>query len=68
MIGDAKEHVCSGCYEIIAPHDPEAYQEGTFYYHSRAHKDKHVFPNWNASLETEGEHSREVVLERMVRP
>lgn len=36
MIADAKEHICSGCYEVIASHDPEAYQQGTFYYHSKA--------------------------------
>jgi hypothetical protein len=42
MIGDAKEHICSGCYQVIASHDPEAYQEGIFYYHSKAHEDMHV--------------------------
>ena len=22
MVQDAKEHICSGCYEVIASHDP----------------------------------------------
>jgi hypothetical protein len=42
MIGDGKEHVCSGCYEIIATHDPEAYQSGAFYYHSNGHEEMHA--------------------------
>jgi hypothetical protein len=58
MIGDAKEHVCSGCYEVIATHDPEAYQQGSFYYHSKAHEDRHVSRNWNAFRKAEGENSR----------
>jgi len=42
MIGDSKEHVCAGRYEVIATHDPEAYQQGQFFYHSKAHEDRHV--------------------------
>ena len=58
VIGDAKEHVCSGCYQVIAPHDTEAYQQGNFFYHSKAHEDKHVSRDWNAFLKSEGENSR----------
>jgi hypothetical protein len=63
MIADAKEHICCGCYEVIASHDPEAYQQGTFYYHSKAPEDRPVSRNWNAFLKAEGEHSREVFRE-----
>ena len=42
MVQDAKEHICSGCYEVIASHDPEAYQKGAFYYHSEAHEAWHA--------------------------
>ena len=68
MIGDAKEHVCSGCYEIIASHDPEAYQQGEFYYHSKSHEDRHASRNWNTFLKTEGEHSREMFRDLTVHP
>ena len=68
MIGDAKEHICSGCYEVIASHEPEAYQRGTFYYHSKAHEDRHVSRNWNAFLKAEEEHSRGVFRELTQRP
>jgi len=68
MVEDAKEHICSGCYEVIASHDPEAYQHGAFYYHSKAHEDRHVSRNWNAFLKSEAEHSREVIRELTLRP
>ena len=68
MIGDAKEHICSGCYQVIASHDPEAYQQGTYYYHSKSHEDRHASRNWNVFLEAEGRHSRELIREGMVRP
>jgi hypothetical protein len=42
MSGDSKERVCAGCYEVIAPHDPEAYEQGDFFYHSKAHEDRHL--------------------------
>ena len=42
MCGDAKERVCAGCYEVIAPHDPETYQQGECFYHSKAHEDRHL--------------------------
>ena len=42
MINDGQEHICHGCFEIIAAHEPEAYQRGKFYYHSEAHEDMHV--------------------------
>ena len=60
MIGDAIEHVCSGCYEVIASHDPEAYQRGTFYYHSKAHEGWHHSRTGDIVPKAEGEHSREV--------
>src|ERR1700730_2454553 len=41
MIRDGQEHICSGCYGIIAPHDPEAYQVDNFYFHSRSHENMH---------------------------
>jgi hypothetical protein len=63
MIGDAKEHICSGCYQVIAPHDPEAYQQGDFFYHSKAHEDKHVAREWNVFLKSEAENSRAVLRE-----
>ncbi len=68
MIADAKEHICSGCYEVIASHDPEAYQRGIFYYHSKPHEDRHVSRNWNAFLKAEGELSRGVFRELTERP
>jgi hypothetical protein len=68
MIGDAKEHVCSGCYQVIAPHDPEAYQQGRFFYHCKAHEDRHVSRDWNAFLKSEGENSRAAFREPTVRP
>ena len=67
MIGDAQEHICSGCYAVIASHEPEAYQRGTFYYHSKAHEHWHISRNGNAFLKAEGEHSREVFRELAVR-
>lgn len=63
MIGDAKEHVCSGCYQVIAPQDPEAYQQGDYFYHSKAHEDKHVSRAWRAFLKSEAENSRAVLRE-----
>jgi hypothetical protein len=54
MIGDGKEHVCSGCYEIIATHDPEAYQSGKFYYHSSAHETMHSSRSRNRLLSSQG--------------
>ncbi|MBZ5642085.1 MAG: hypothetical protein LAO19_04945 [Acidobacteriia bacterium] len=68
MVGDAKVHICSGCNEIIAPYDPEAYQEGTFYYHSKAHEDMHASRDWNDFLKAEGKHSRRMVRELAVQP
>jgi hypothetical protein len=68
MIGDAIEHICSGCYEVIASHDPEAYQRGTFYYHSKSHEDRHVSRNAKALLNAEVEHSQEVFRELTLRP
>jgi hypothetical protein len=68
MVGDAKEHICSGCYEVIASHDPEAYQRGTFHYHSKAHENWHVFRNGDVFLKAEQEHSQEVFQEVTVRP
>ncbi len=68
MIGDAKEHICSGCYEVIATHDPEAYQQGTFYYHSKAHEDRHVSRTWNAFLKAEGGHSQGALQGTTARP
>jgi uncharacterized protein (DUF169 family) len=68
MVGDAKEHICSGCYEIIAPHEPEAYQEGAFYYHSKAYEDMHVSRNWNDFLKVESENSHKVFRELAQRP
>jgi hypothetical protein len=63
MIGDGQEHTCSGCYEIIATYDPEAYQRGKYYYHSKGHENLHVSRNSNAFLKAEGQHSREVSRE-----
>ena len=68
MIGDAKEHVCSGCYQVIAPHDPEAYQLGSFFYHSKAHEDRHVSRDWNAFLKSEAENTRAALREPTVHP
>ena len=68
MVGDAKEHICSGCYGVIAPHEPEAYQEGAFYYHSKAHEDMHVSRSWNVFLRAERENSRKVFREVTERP
>jgi hypothetical protein len=68
MVGDAKEHICSGCFEIIASHDPEAYQQGAFYYHSKAHEDMHASRNWNDFLKAEGKHSRRAFRELAVNP
>jgi hypothetical protein len=68
MIGDAKEHICSGCYQVIAPHDPEAYQLGSFFYHSKAHEDRHVSRDWNAFLRSEAENTRATFREPTVHP
>jgi hypothetical protein len=65
MIGDGEEHICNGCYAIIATHEPEAYQIGTFYYHSKAHEDMHNFRNWNTFLKVEGQHARDEFRERV---
>ena len=55
MIGDGQEHVCSGCYEIIATHDPEAFQRGKYYYHSAAHEDMHASRSRNRFLSANGQ-------------
>jgi hypothetical protein len=68
MIGDAKEHICSGCYEVIATHDPEAYQQGTFYYHSKAHEEMHMSRNWNAFPRSDTRRAAKVLQELAVRP
>ena len=63
MIGDGKEHVCSGCYEIIATHDPEAYQSGKYYYHSGAHETMHASRSRNGVLSSQGAASPESLFE-----
>lgn len=64
MVRDAQEHVCSGCHGIIATHDPEAYQRGTFYYHSGAHEQMHVVRNRNGFLGANGNQARGLNLEK----
>ncbi len=63
MIGDGQEHVCSGCYEIIATHDPEAYQQGKYYYHSGAHEEMHAARNRIAFAGRKGQVTQEISLE-----
>jgi hypothetical protein len=63
MIGDGREHVCSGCYEIIATHDPEAFQRGSFYYHSGAHEDMHAARSRNRFLSSNGQQPQEALPE-----
>jgi hypothetical protein len=63
MIGDGKEHVCSGCYEIIATHDPEAFQRGNFYYHSAAHEDRHAARSRNRFPSANGQQAQEALAE-----
>ena len=68
MVGDGKEHICSGCHEVIATHEPEAYQRGAFYYHSKAHEGRHASRNGNAFHKLESGHSLEGFRELAVRP
>ena len=68
MIGDGKEHICSGCREIIAPAEPEAYQDGDFYYHSKAHEDMHASRNWDVFLKAEHQNSHKMFRELAERP
>jgi hypothetical protein len=34
MIGDGCEHICNGCFTIIALRDPQAYRKGAQFFHS----------------------------------
>jgi hypothetical protein len=34
MIEDGFEHICDGCFTIIAPCDPHAYRKGAQFFHS----------------------------------
>jgi hypothetical protein len=58
MIQDGREHVCSGCFQIIATHDPQAYQKGDFFYHSESHEDIHARRNWDAYLNGQRQETR----------
>ncbi len=40
MIEDGFEHICNGCFTIIAPCDPRAYRKGAQFFHSLGCEDK----------------------------
>jgi hypothetical protein len=40
MNEDGFEHFCNGCFETIAPGDPDAYRKGAQFFHSPGCEDK----------------------------
>jgi hypothetical protein len=59
MIRDGKEHICSGCFQVIASHDPEAYRRGEFYYHSAYHEVMHRSREQRPRIDERQERSQE---------